>query len=255
VSGKWKIALVAAIVGGAALCVGAGLTLSRATTTSSPPERRLQLHVPHATVPIPIDAEIEGKKVWEPEAGRTGNFTDTGGKGMVPYTEVKLRWGDGKLYFLMYAGDLDLEGSVREPDGPVVQDDSFHVEIGDHDTVRVVEVSVLGTVTDAWCYDGRGATKDSATPVDVTARSCDRGWQSHAQVAVDTDGTLNRVGDNDEEWVVEMALPFEALRLSGAGPGTRIPLAIRRCEVGARGRGACGSWGMGPVQGEVILDP
>jgi hypothetical protein len=215
----------------------------------------LQLHVPHATAPIPIDAEIEGKKVWEPEAGRTGNFTDTGGKGMVPYTEVKLRWGDGKLYFLMYAGDLDLEGSVREPDGPVARDDSFHLEIRGHDGVRVVEVSVLGTVTDARCRDDRAASKDPASPVDVTAPSCDRGWQSHAVVAVDTDGTLNRVGDNDEEWVVEMALPFDALGLGSAGPGTRIPLAIRRCEVGARGPGPCGSWGTAPVRGEVILDP
>jgi hypothetical protein len=238
--GKARIGLVVAVAA-AALALGARLTLSRATT-STPRERHpgLELHVPHASAPIPIDAEIEGKKVWEAEAGTTRNLTDRDGKGMVPYTEAKLRWGSGNLYFLLYAGDLDLEGA-----------DAFHIEIGGPGGVRVVEVTVLGAVTSASC----GASQDPAAPVAIGGGTCDRSWQSRAVVAVDRDGTVGRVGDNDEEWVVEMALPLDALGLANAGPGTRVPFAVRRCEMASDGPKACGSWGMGAQRGEVILDP
>jgi hypothetical protein len=255
VTGPKKIGVALAIVGVGAAAAGAWLTLSRATTLVRPSGHEghpsIELHVPRAAAPIAIDAEIEGKKVWESEAGSTLNLKTGDGKGMVPYTEVKLRWGDGKLYLLMYAGDLDLEGSVKDSDGPVSKDDAFHLELGDGDRVQVIEVSVLGTVTDASCT----APKDASTPIDVGGGKCDRSWQSHAVVAVDQDGTLNHLGDNDEEWVVEMALPLDALGVASGGPGTRIPFAVRRCEVGAGGPSACGSWGMGATRGEVIFDP
>jgi hypothetical protein len=240
-----KVGVALAVVGACAVAGGARLTLSRATTRPNASAERLhpslELHVPRATAPIPIDAELDGKKVWESEAGSTLNFKDSGGKGMVPYSEAKLRWGDGKLYFLLYAGDLDLEGTVTDTDGAVSKDDSFHLELGGPDGVRVIEVSVLGTVADSVCPAAGGP--------------CDSGWQSRAVVAVDRDGTVNRVGDNDEEWVVEMALPFDAIALPGAKAGTRIPFAVRRCEIGRDGPHACGSWGMGALQGELILDP
>jgi hypothetical protein len=197
------------------------------------------LAVPRIHGPLKIDAELDGKKAWEAEAGDTQNFKDDAGAGMVPYTEAKARWGDGKLYLLLYAGDLDLQGTVRKHDGPVERDDAFRLELGAGDEVRTLSVSVLGTVADALCR---------RTP---TGRACDSTWESHAQVAVDRDGTLNKIGDNDEEWVVEMAIPMTALGLPHAGPGTRVPLAIRRCEVGhGYGRQHCGGWG-----GELVLGP
>jgi hypothetical protein len=244
-SHRAKLGLALAIVGACVVVGGARFTLSRATTRSNADRRSaepgLQLHVPRAGAPIPIDAELEGKKVWEGGAGSTLNFKDDAGKGMVPYTEAKVRWGDGKLYFLLYAGDLDLEGSVTEADGPVSKDDSFRMEIGGPDGTRVIEVSVLGTVADSMCSGG-GA-------------QCDAAWQSHAAVAVDRDGTLNRLGDNDEEWVVEMAVPFASLALPNPRAGTRIPFAVHRCDVRRDGPHACGSWGTGPQRGELILDP
>jgi hypothetical protein len=200
------------------------------------------LHVPRAPARIRVNAELEGKKVWEADTGTTRNFKTDAGDGMVPYTEAKLRWGEGTLYLLLYAGDLDLEGRTRRPDGPVEEDDAFHLEFGAGKQVRTVAVSVLGTLADALCT--RAGTR----------LSCDPKWQSHARVAVDRDGTLNKIGDNDEEWVIEMAIPLSSLGLAHAGPGTRLPFSIRRCEVGQNGRHACGSWGARP-QGELVLDP
>jgi hypothetical protein len=161
---------------------------------------------------------------------------------MVPYSEAKLRWGQGMLYLMLYAGDLDLEGKVKASDGPVEDDDAFHLEFGTGQKVRVVSVSVLGTVADALC-----------TTTAAGGRSCNARWRSRARVAVDRDGTLNKIGDNDEEWVVEMAIPLAALGIAHAGPGTRLPFSVRRCEVG-HGHPSCGSWGSRPA-GELVLDP
>ena len=200
------------------------------------------LHVPRVHGPFPINAETEGKTTWEGEAGDTGNLIDELGRGMVPYTEAKARWGDGQLYFLLYAGDLDLEGSVRTHDGVLDGDDSFRLEFRTGDSIRVIQVSVLGTIADALC---------KGPPL---SRRCDAAWESRARVAVDRDGTLNKLGDNDEEWVVEMAIPLSALGFAHPKPGLTIPFSVRRCEVGSGAR-ACGTWGAGEKGGELVLDP
>jgi hypothetical protein len=197
--------------------------------------------VPRTPAPIHVDAELEGKKAWEADTGNTRNFTDADGHGMVPYSGAKLRWNAGTLYLMLYAGDLDLEGRATRHDANLDADDAFQFEFGAGADVRRIAVSVLGTVSDERCLHKRAAT-------------CDRGWQSHARVAVDRDGTLNKVGDNDEEWVVEMAIPLSSLGLAHAGTGTRLPFLVRRCEIGVRGRHACGGWGT-QARGELVLDP
>jgi hypothetical protein len=208
---------------------------------STPPP--LTLQIPRITTPLKIDAEVEGKKVWEEDVGATGNFKDDAGRGMVPYTEAKARWGNGNLYLLLYAGDLDLEGTVKTRDGDVERDDAFHLELGPPNDTRVIAVSVLGTVADAACR-GSGA-----------ARACDRSWNSGSRVAVDRDGTLNKIGDNDEEWVVEMAVPLAAIGFPNAAPGTRIPFSVHRCEVGHGSCSpGCGGWGT-RAAGALVLGP
>jgi hypothetical protein len=188
---------------------------------------------------------MNGKNAWNTDAGGTRNFRDGNGRGMVPYSEARVRWDSGHLYFWLYAGDLDLEGQRREADSDLAGDDAFHLEIGAGDRVYAVDVSVLGTVTDAVCRS-RAVTKGPRA-------DCDRAWQGGATVAVDTDGSLNRIHDNDEEWLVEMAIPLDHLDLKGVAAGARIPFSVSRCEVGYDGRHACGGWGLGEG-GELVLD-
>jgi hypothetical protein len=216
----------AAYLGGIALAAVLGGGCGRRPALAAPGAPTLL--VPHVDEPVEIDAELEGKRLWEADVGATGNFKDAAGHGMVPYTEAKARWGAGKLYLMLYAGDLDLEGTVRQRDGALSQDDAFRLEFGDRDDARVIWVSVLGTVADARCRNG----------------ACDARWDSHAQVAVDRDGSLNKIGDNDEEWVVEMAVPVADLGFPDARPGTRIPFSVRRCEVGHGQQHGCGGWGV-----------
>jgi hypothetical protein len=201
------------------------------------------LHVPRTPGAIAINAETEGKTAWDGEAGNTSNLRDSAGQGMVPYTQAKVRWGEGNLYFMLYAGDLDLEGKVTSPDVPLDGDDSFRLELGAGAQTRVIAVSLRGAVYDALC--------DRSTQTGA----CDTAWQSGAKVAVDADGSLNHVGDNDEEWVVEMSVPFSALGIARPAPGLRVPFSIRRCEVGFDGVHACGTWGAGAQRGELLLDP
>jgi hypothetical protein len=225
-------------VGGALVLVvllGAALRAEDAPPTAI-------LHVPRVSGRVRINAETAHKTVWDADTGVTQNFKDGAGRGMVPFTEAKARWGDGVLYLLLYAGDLDLEGHERKRDGVVERDDAFHLEFGRGDEVRVVSVSVLGTVADALCTTSGGK------------RTCDASWEAGARVAVDRDGSLNKVGDNDEEWVIEMSIPLSRLGLKRAGPGTRIPFSIHRCEIGHDGPHACGGWG-DATPGALVLDP
>jgi hypothetical protein len=238
-----------ALLGIAALVTVAGVAARRAReshVSSRDAYPYVELRAPRVDRPITIDAEMEGKKVWESEVGSTGNFKGSDGLGMVPYSEAKVRWSEDTLYLWLYAGDLDLEGSVIEPDGPVNRDDSFHVEFGNGDRIYSIDVSVLGTVADAVCTGTLGALE--------TNRRCDFGWQSKAVVAVDRDGTLNRLGDNDEEWMVEMAIPLASLGIQTARVGTHIPFAVRRCEIGKSGPHACGGFGLGRPHGEIVFD-
>jgi hypothetical protein len=209
----------------------------------------VSIHVPFVATAIHVGAEMADKRVWDSEAGSTQNFKDANGNGMVPYSEMRARWGNGMLYLWLYAGDLDLEGRVREADGDLTGDDAFHIELGAGERVHAIDVSVLGTVSDAVC------TRPASAPGPRPVGECDRRWQSHATVAVDVDGSLNRIHDNDEEWLVEMAIPLVEVGVpASAARGARIPFSVSRCEVGYDGRHACGGWGVGQRR-ELVLDP
>jgi hypothetical protein len=171
------------------------------------------------------------------------------GLGMVPYSEVKARWGNGKLYLWLYAADLDLQGKVRDADAELSGDDAFQVQIGSSERFYTFEVNVLGTLTDAICKSRR------RTPHDPMGKTCDRSWQSGTDVDADVDGTLNQLGDKDEEWVVELTIPLDKIGRKNLKPGTRVRFSVSRCEVAYDGVRACGSWGLGEQVGELLLDP
>jgi len=67
------------------------------------------------------------------------------------------------------------------------------------------------------------------------------------------DGTPNHPEDNDEEWVLEIAIPLESLGLNGA-PGERIGLSMHRCDTTHRGKRVCGAWGETGPHDVLVLD-
>jgi hypothetical protein len=191
------------------------------------------LEVPRAAAPF-VPAEHFRLKIWE-RAINTHTLLDDTGAGAVPVSEARFLWRAGQLYVRVYAGDLDLEVRAQKHDGPVWKDDSVVLAFGSADGQRrVIQISPTGVVADGVCPGDATSLEDAR---------CDLGWESRVRVATDYDGTLNQLGDFDEEWSVEAAVPFKSITSGSVGPGTRIPFALIRCEVAYDGRRACGSWG------------
>jgi hypothetical protein len=118
-----------------------------------------------------IDGEAEDEVWLRAKPTQAFSYTD-GGPGR-PYAEVRASWDDLALYLLFYNGDEDLE-----PDDTV----SAELTGGNKKTTRLV-VSV----------DGR-----LQGPQEI-------------QSAIDRDGSVSDAGDDDEEWLVELRIPWDTL--------------------------------------------
>ncbi len=115
----------------------------------------------------------EAKEAAWLEATITPPFFDDKGAPGRPHTEVRATWNADALYLLFYAGDEDLE-------------------------------------LDDWM----GATLTGGNGKPVSFKIAPNGaidGPIELQAGVDRDGTLADAGDDDEEWVVELAVPWSLL--------------------------------------------
>jgi cellulose/xylan binding protein with CBM9 domain len=233
-----------------------GIKSSRASAAAS---RRLpsgaaalELHVPHAQGAVTLDGDTDDP-AWLRETAKTQAFVGPDGVNAArPYSEARFVWGDGHLYVMLYAADEDIHATHTAPDGPVWLDDSFHFVFNDGAREYSFDVSALGTLTDGVRKVG-SSSKDGSRPFDYQ-------WNSGAHLSHELDGTPNAPENEDEEWVIEMAIPFEALGLKGER-GERIGLWLRRCDTpklapftSTPGVRSCGSWGAGDQRGVLVLD-
>ena len=60
-----------------------------------------------------------------------------------------------------------------------------------------------------------------------------------AHGSVDLDGTRDDVSNDDEEWVVEAAVPLAAIPFGRDG---RVDVRLSRCDTPKDGKKRCGSW-------------
>jgi hypothetical protein len=200
------------------------------------------LTVPRAAHPVVLSSEFD-VNVWG-SAVNTHTLLDAAGQGAVPVSEARFLWGNGQLYFHFYAGDLDLEVREKKRDGAVYKDDAVTLAFfGPDQQTRMVSVSPTGVLADGVC------PRDAQTLADAR---CDMRWDARSKVSFDYDGTLNKLGDFDEEWNVELAIPLKSLGVS-ALPGTHLSFALRRCEMAFDGQRACGIWGGVDAPAELIL--
>ena len=243
------VVLSAVVVG--ALCVGGflgarcvarshadprapGSHASNAAPTRAP---LVELRVPHLKGNIVLDGDMDDPG-WAGAIARTGPFLASSGLPARPYSDARLVWGDDQLYVALYAADEDVRALPREPESTVWLDDSFHLAFTSGQTQRTLDVSALGVVTDA-IRQGDG-------PFDYA-------WQSGAHVSHENDGTLNDPTDDDEEWILEMAIPLASLGLKGE-KGERIGFAVRRCDTPKGFARVCAAWGEAEARGEIVLD-
>ena len=237
-----KIRAVAGVgLAGAILGCILGVTFSAIKSAHSEPPPVIagpvrELHVPHLKGSIVLDGDMDDPG-WEADIARTGAFVDETGGDARPYSDARLVWGDGHLYLALYAADEDIRATHTEPDGPVWMDDSFHLVFRSGSHERTFDVSPLGILTDGQRSLG-GALEYR--------------WQSGAHVSHELDGTMNHSSDDDEEWVIEMAIPFRALGIRGE-KGERVGLTLGRCDSPHRGPRVCAAWARAG-DGVLVLD-
>jgi len=204
----------------------------------------LVLRVPHAAGNIVLDGDMDDPG-WIRQSARTHAFVGPDGVTPArPFSEARFVWGDGFLYVGLYAADEDIHAKSTQHDAPAAGDDTFHVVFTDGTVDRVLDLNPLGTLTDGTRPAGTDA------PLDLS-------WESGAHVSNEMDGTPNKSTDHDEEWVIEMAIPFESLGMKG-DKGERIGVFLERCDTPNSGKTVCGRWGQPSTgtheQGEPVRE-
>ncbi len=215
------------------------------TTLAVPPAVHVApsfLNVPRAPKAVVPSSHFD-VNVWG-SAVNTHTLLDANGKGAVPVSEARFLWGQEQLYVAFYAGDLDLEVRETKHDGAVWKDDSVTLSFFTGDAQKLlITVSPTGVLADGTC------PRDAKNLSDTR---CDLSWESHARFAVDYDGTLNKLGDFDEEWTVQLAIPLRSLA-APAAPGTELSFAVNRCDMAFDGQRACGAWGKSDAPARLVL--
>jgi hypothetical protein len=244
---RWLLVAAAPVLAAAAV-----VAVRRSDRTEARPEESARaeageagpevvLVIPHATRPIVLDGQLTDP-AWLEEAVRTGPFVESGGSLLAhQYSEARFLWGDGQLYVGLYASDEDIRATHEAQDSQVWRDDSFRLAFDDGPREYLFDVSALGALADGL------RMKASAKP------GFDYTWNSKARVAHELEGTPNDPSNNDEEWVVELAIPLASLGLKGAR-GERIGAWIGRCDTAKGQPRTCGDWGRTHGRGALVLD-
>jgi hypothetical protein len=214
---------------------------ARAEGARADPGPEVMLVVPHATRPIVLDGQLTDP-AWLEESVRTGPFVESDGSLLAhQYSEARFLWGDGQLYVGLYASDEDIRATHQAQDSQVWRDDAFRLAFDDGPREYLFDVSPLGAMA-----DGLRVKTSAKAGFDYT-------WNSQVRVAHELEGTPNDPSNNDEEWVVELAIPLASLGLKGTR-GERIAAWIGRCDVAKGQPRTCGDWGRTHGRGVLVLD-
>ncbi len=177
----------------------------------------------HAPSTITIDGKLDDPS-WN-VAPWTETFVDIeGDRRSRPRfrTRAKMLWDDEWFYVAAEMEEPDVWGTLTERDSVIFRDNDFEVFIDpDADTHAYyeLEVNALGTPWDLMLIK---PYRDGGPAVN--------GWDIDGlRTRVDVKGSINRPGDRDEGWTIEMALPWKILK--EATPGQRRPAAGDRWRI------------------------
>jgi hypothetical protein len=165
----------------------------------------------HTDNPPMIDGNIN-KLVWQ-QTPWTNEFRDIEGdtkpKPTYP-TRVKMLWDDTCLYIAAQLTEPQVWANLTHHDDIVFHDNDFELFIDPGNTTQPyyeVEVNALNTIFDLLLNK---PYRDGGTPLS--------NWDLRAlRSAVKIQGTLNNPADQDQGWTVEMAIPFNSVKLNMRG--------------------------------------
>ena len=157
----------------------------------------------------------------------TGAFANATGAAVRPYSDARLLWDEQHLYLALYAADEDIRFGGS---------DVFHLVFSLSGRQYSVDIDPQGLTSHA----------------QITGGSARSPWEPELRIGHDVDGTHDDARDDDEEWVLELAMPWSALGVQPR-PNTQFGLEITRCDVPHHADQVCGSWGAGST-GTVVLE-
>jgi hypothetical protein len=137
-------------------------------------------------------------------------------------TRAKMLWDDEYFYVAAEMEEPDLWGTLTARDSVIFHDNDFEVFIdpdGDTHAYYELEVNALGTPWDLMLIK---PYRDGGPAIN--------GWDiAGMKVGLDVRGTINRPGDRDDGWTVEIAMPWQILR--EAAPEGKAPRSGDRWRV------------------------
>lgn len=160
-----------------------------------------------ATGPMQIDG-LDKEQAWA-AVPYTESFVDISGYDMTRPrldTRAKMLWDDDYLYIFGQIEEPDVWGYITKRDEVVFYDNDFEVFIdprgNGHDYFEI-ESNVRGTIFD---LSLPRPYRSPQRPFIQFQWNC-----PGLKVATHVNGTLNRPGDKDKGWTIEMAIPRQAI--------------------------------------------
>jgi hypothetical protein len=191
---------------------------------------------------IVVDGRLS-EACWH-RAAKSPRFVDmvTGVPGLLD-TRVAVLWDDKNLYVAFWVEEPNVQARFTERDSPVYFENDVEVFVAGPDCYYEFQINARGTIYEVFYiwqeaykkgdFAGRPEFDLTTHAVDVLGGFQDgmrykkhprgRRWAfmdwdcPGLQAAVHVDGTLNDDSDVDRGWTVELAFPWEGLRILAQG--------------------------------------
>lgn len=195
---------------------------------------------------IQIDGKLD-EQAWLTVAA-SPKFVDLiSGEQTAYSTTVKLLWDDVYLYVAYEIEEPNVRGKFTERDSPIYEDNDVEIFIAGENAYYEFEINSLGTIYEGlfvWQSDFEQSGLSKLSELDRTnpklrfqefngvgftqhprgKRWAFLGWDyPGAKTAVAVQGTLNDESDKDRGWTVELAFPWEGLKLLNYGKPRALP--------------------------------
>lgn len=155
--------------------------------------------------PISLDGKLDGPQ-WK-NAPWTEDFLDIQGPALPKprfRTRAKMLWDDMNLYLGAELEEPDVWATLTEHDSVIFRDNDFEVFIDPDDDGQLYSELEMNALNTTWDLLLVHSYRGGGPPLN--------GWEIKGlKTAVHVDGTLNRPGDRDHGWTVEIAIPWAAM--------------------------------------------
>lgn len=195
---------------------------------------------------IKVDGKLD-EKSWL-EVKPSPKFVDLiSGEATAYSTTVKLLWDEKYLYVGYEIEEPNLKGKFTERDSPIYEDNDVEIFIAGENAYYEFEINSLGTIYEGlfvWQSDFETSGLSKLAELDRTKPSLrfqefnGVGFAKHprgkrwaflgwdypgVQTAVAVQGTLNNDKDKDQGWTVELAFPWEGMKLLNFAKPRALP--------------------------------